>query len=57
MMIMSAARENLTQELTGEFTCDNGQCIEMEERCNQVTDCRVEAQVNSLPLGCLFRET
>ena len=24
----------------GEFTCDDGQCIEMEERCNQVPDCR-----------------
>ena len=24
----------------GEFTCDNGQCIEMEERCDQVPDCR-----------------
>ena len=24
----------------GEFTCDNGQCIKMEERCNQVPDCR-----------------
>ena len=27
----------------GEFTCDNGQCIEMEERCNQVPDCRDES--------------
>ena len=26
----------------GEFTCDNGQCIKMEERCNQVPDCRDE---------------
>ena len=25
---------------TGEFTCDDGQCITMEERCNQVPDCR-----------------
>ena len=24
----------------GEFTCNDGQCIEMEERCNQVPDCR-----------------
>ena len=23
-----------------EFTCNDGQCIEMEERCNQVPDCR-----------------
>ena len=31
-------------KLTGcseeEFTCDDGQCIEMVERCNQVPDCR-----------------
>ena len=25
---------------TGEFTCEDGQCITMEERCNQVPDCR-----------------
>ena len=24
----------------GEFTCDDGQCIKMEERCDQVPDCR-----------------
>ena len=24
----------------GEFTCDDGQCVLMEERCNQVPDCR-----------------
>ena len=24
----------------GEFTCDDGQCIKMVERCNQVPDCR-----------------
>ena len=27
----------------GEFTCDDGQCIKMEGRCNQVTDCRDES--------------
>ena len=27
----------------GEFTCDNGQCIKMEERCNQLPDCRDES--------------
>ena len=26
-----------------EFTCNDGQCIEMEERCNQVPDCRDES--------------
>ena len=24
----------------GEFTCNDGQCIEMEERCNQLPNCR-----------------
>ena len=24
----------------GEFTCDDGQCINMEERCDQIADCR-----------------
>ena len=27
----------------GEFTCDNGQCVKMEERCNQVPDCKDES--------------
>ena len=31
-------------KLTGckedEFTCNDGQCIKMEERCNQIPDCR-----------------
>ena len=27
----------------GEFTCDDGQCIKMEARCNQVLDCRDES--------------
>merc|ERR1712212_1360321 len=27
----------------GEFTCNDGQCIKMEERCNQVPDCRDES--------------
>ena len=30
---MSACQEN-------EFTCNDGQCVSMEERCNQLTDCR-----------------
>ena len=29
----------LTGCTEGEFTCDNGDCILMEERCNQVPDC------------------
>ena len=24
----------------GEFTCNDGQCVNMEERCNQITNCR-----------------
>ena len=24
----------------GEFTCNNGQCVTMEERCDQIPDCR-----------------
>ena len=24
----------------GQFTCDDGQCVKMEERCNQVPECR-----------------
>ena len=24
----------------GSFTCDNGQCIQMENRCDQIPDCR-----------------
>ena len=24
----------------GEFTCNDGQCIRMEERCNQLPNCR-----------------
>ena len=32
----------------GEFTCDDGQCIKMEERCNQIPDCRDESD----EVGC-----
>ena len=28
---------------SGEFTCDDGQCVKMEERCNQIPDCRDES--------------
>ena len=27
----------------GEFTCDDGQCVRMEQRCNQVINCRDES--------------
>ena len=34
------AELKLTGCREGEFTCDDGQCVFMEERCNQVPDCR-----------------
>ena len=34
----------IEMKLTGckadEFTCDDGQCVKMEKRCNQLQDCR-----------------
>ena len=27
----------------GDFTCDDGQCVTMEERCNQIPNCRDES--------------
>ena len=27
----------------GEFTCNNGQCVTMEQRCNQIANCRDES--------------
>ena len=39
---------------TGEFTCDDGQCIKMERRCDQVTgkepNCRDESDENGCQL-------
>ena len=29
--------------LEGEFTCDDGQCVSMEQRCNQIPNCRDES--------------
>ena len=34
----------------GEFTCDDGQCIKIEERCNQVPDCRDKSDENECNL-------
>ena len=34
----------------GDFTCDDGQCVKMEERCNQVSDCRDESDENQCKL-------
>ena len=25
---------------SGQFTCDDGQCVSMDERCNQISNCR-----------------
>ena len=25
---------------SGQFTCDDGQCVNMDERCNQISNCR-----------------
>ena len=29
--------------IEGQFTCDDGQCVTMEERCNQIPNCRDES--------------
>ena len=34
------AELKLTGCKEGEFTCNDGQCVSMQERCNQVPDCR-----------------
>ena len=34
----------------GEFTCDDGACVLMEERCNQVPDCRDKSDENGCQL-------
>ena len=33
----------LTGCVDGQFTCDDGQCVMMEERCNQIPNCRDES--------------
>ena len=32
---------------TGQFTCDDGQCVTMEQRCNQHPDCRDRSDENN----------
>ena len=48
------AEMKLTRCTEGEFTCDDGQCIEMERRCDQVTgrepNCRDESDENGCQL-------
>ena len=31
---------------TGNFTCDDGQCVSMEQRCNQLSECRDQSDEN-----------
>ena len=38
----------LTACKVGEFTCEDGQCVPMEKRCNQIDNCRDESD----ELGC-----
>ena len=33
----------LTGCLDGDFTCDDGQCVRMEQRCDQLPDCDDES--------------
>ena len=40
----------LTGCAEGQFTCDDGQCVKMEERCNQVLDCRDESDEDGCQL-------
>ena len=40
----------LTGCAEGSFTCDDGQCIRMVERCNQVPDCRDKSDENGCQL-------
>ena len=40
----------LTGCAVGDFTCDDGQCVKMVERCNQVPDCRDKSDENGCQL-------
>ena len=40
----------LTFTFSGEFTCDDGACVPMKERCNQVADCRDESDEDQCQL-------
>ena len=40
----------LTGCAEGDFTCNDGQCVKMEERCNQVPDCRDESDEDGCKL-------
>ena len=53
-ILRTAMEETLTFQTgcsdDGEFTCKDGQCVQMEERCNQVPDCRDESDENGCQL-------
>ena len=36
----SRARVKVTACGSGQFTCDDGQCVPIDERCNQISNCR-----------------
>ena len=33
-------RVKVTACQSGQFTCDDGECVSMDERCNQISNCR-----------------
>ena len=33
-------RVKVTACSSGQFTCDDGECVSIEERCNQISNCR-----------------
>lgn len=42
----------VTELKKGKFTCNDGQCVSVEQRCNQVPDCRTgEMQILVLKNG------
>ena len=50
------ARLKLTGCQTGEFTCDDGQCVKMEQRCNQLPECADESDEIDCQLMVLKKE-
>ena len=45
-----AAQLKLTHCVDGEFTCNNGQCVKTEDRCDQVVQCKDESDEKKLPV-------
>ena len=43
----------LTGCLEGEFTCDDGQCVSMEQRCDQLPDCKDQSDERGCQLMVL----